>query len=133
MIFYTLHGAVYDRWRIRPPEAAGLQTWDVPLAPLSGDDFSESLSPLHRWRDKLTVIDGLSLATALDERRRDVNAHTLGHVHSLSARSTTAVADPEDPDFGRSVDQIIGTRLAAGVRRPSVEFGLGNIGEDRAL
>ena len=88
MIFYTLHGAVYDRWRIRPPEAAGLQTWDVPLAPLSGDDFSESLSPLHRWRDKLTVIDGLSLATALDERRRDVNAHTLGHVHSLSARST---------------------------------------------
>ena len=133
VIFYTLHGAVYDRWRIRPPEAEGRDSWDVPLAPLTADQFSDSLRPLHRWRERMTVVDGLSLLSAVDERRRDVNCHTLGHVHSLSARHTTAEADPDDPDFGRSVDQIIGGRLAGGVRRPSVEFALGNTGEDRAL
>ncbi len=133
ILFYTLHGAVYDRWRIRPPEAAGRETWDVPLGPLTAEELNDSLRVLYPWRDRLTVIDGLSLATALDERRTDINRHTLGHVHSLSARHTTAQADPGDPDFGRSVDQIIGRRLSGGVRRPSVEFALGNVSEDRAL
>lgn len=133
VIFYTLHGAVYDRWRIRPPEAGDRQSWDLSLAGLTEEEFSDSLRPLHPWRDRLSVVDGLSLATALDERRRDVNCHTLGHIHSLSARFTTAEANPDDADFGRSVDQIIGARLAGGIRRPSVEFALGNTGEDRAL
>lgn len=54
------------------------QSWDIPLAGLSREDFSYALEPLYEQRSKLLAIDGLSLTTSALDPYGD--AHARGYV-----------------------------------------------------
>src|SRR5690606_27275820 len=80
-------------------------------APLAEADFSEILRPLHGFRDRLMVLDGVGMATG---HMTGINEHEEGHATAL----TGTLAQPVDGGValanGPSIDQII----AAGVSEP---------------
>jgi hypothetical protein len=134
LLVYTHHGTVYDRWRIRTNQQPEDQDWGHGLDAVSEAEFSDVLRPLHRWRNKMTVFDGLSMTTAVEEARPNDNLHVTGHSHSLTG---AAVAPKDDgfggPVVGMSVDQIIAAHLADAGRLPSAEFVVGDVEFMQAL
>jgi hypothetical protein len=122
LIFYTLHGTVYDTWRMRPSGEPDNADWEFDLGGLGQEAFSEILAPLYDVRDRLLILDGLSMASA--EGDVLTNEHSRGQAHSL----TCVPVLPSGNDVvggGPSVDQLI----AAEIRRPelfaSLELGVG--------
>lgn len=134
LLVYTHHGVVYDRWRMRTRAQPEGQDWSHDLAGLAEAEFSDALRPLHPWRSKLAILDGLSMTTAIEEARPNDNLHVTGHAHSLTG---AAVAPKDDgaggPVVGTSVDQIIAGRLAGAGRLPSAEFVVGDVEFMQAL
>lgn len=122
LVFYTMHGCVYDTWRMRPGGRLGEEAWDAPLHDLSEAAFSPSLRPLWPWRDRISVIDGLALASPL--RDRAGFAHTLGILHGWTGAPIGVSAGypvPGAPSF----DQLLVPQLAAPWQVPSLELGVG--------
>ncbi len=124
VVFWTEHGAVHDTWRIRPNGESGDYTLD--LTTLAESDFSESLAPLWPVRDRIVVVDGLSMISAMV----DVPgfAHDVGAIHSLTGAPIQSSTDGALSASEASLDQVV----AATVRRPdrlgSLEFAVGGTG-----
>ena len=120
------HGWPYDSWRMRPSDAAQnvAQRWE--LSSFSESAWSQALRPLYRHRQRLNVIDGLSLASA--ELDLDGNRHDTGWIHAW----TGAQADFSGTDtrsVSASIDQLIARSIARNDRLPSLELALNDAQE----
>jgi hypothetical protein len=100
---YTPGGTVYDRWR-----PSGSET-SFTLGPI--------LSPLAPIQNKLMVVDGLSMHSAIGEQ----------HQAGIIAWLTGTPQSGEFRDFagGPSLDQVIASRISRGVRpHGSIEMAI---------
>ena len=100
------------------------QRWE--LSSFSESTWSQALRPLYRHRQRLNVIDGLSLASA--ELDLDGNRHDTGWIHAW----TGAQADFSGTDtrsVSASIDQLIARSIARNDRLPSLELALNDAQE----
>lgn len=111
VICYTEHGVVHENWAMRRgmPDNA---RWEYPLGALTEDELSPALRPLWRHRNKLAIIDGLAMATAIADPHGD--GHAKGWCSSLTggiARET--IEGIKSNAAHPSLDQVIGKALRA--------------------
>jgi Protein of unknown function (DUF1552) len=118
IVFFTQHGTVYPNWRMRPQGQGDSEAFTAELAPLAQPEFSQILQPLHAMRQKLTVLDGLAMASA--EADELINEHTKGTAHAL----TGARMQDETSAGGKSIDQLIADHIALEGRRRSLELAI---------
>lgn len=59
----TQHGTWYPNWAFNPAGLPEDQSWSFGLGATSVDELSPALAPLHAFRDRLTILDGLALAS----------------------------------------------------------------------
>ena len=117
VIFFTQHGTVYPNWRMRPAGNDGGADFEMDLHALGDPDFSPILQPLWAMRDKLLVVDGLSMATA--EADVPGNNHDIGTRHAL-----TGALLRNGAAGGASIDQIIANAIRAQGRMDSLELAV---------
>lgn len=109
LVFMTEHGTVYQNWRMRPGNLPEDTDWEAPLGALAEAEFSEILRPLHGFRDRMLVLDGVGMATG---HMTGINEHEEGHATCL----TGTLAQPVDGGValaaGPSIDQIVAAAVA---------------------
>ena len=120
------HGWPYDSWKMHPSDTAlnVAQRWE--LSSFGEAAWSQALRPLYRHRQRLNVIDGLSLASA--ELDLDGNRHDTGWIHAW----TGAQADFSGTDtrsVSASIDQLIARSISRNDRLPSLELALNDAQE----
>jgi hypothetical protein len=111
VILFTEHGVPHVNWNMHRGRPPG-ERWEYDLTGLAEADFSPCLRPLHRHRDKLLVVDGLSLATAIGDPYGD--DHAKGWCSALTgglARET--FQDVKSNATHESLDQVIVRGLRA--------------------
>ena len=109
VICYHQHGVPHARWDMHRGNPANAR-WEYPLGPLTEAEFSECLRPLYRHRDKTTVVDGLSLATAIADPYGD--GHAKGWVSSLTGGIARETIEGVKSNAAKpSLDQIIAAEL----------------------
>ncbi|MCB9636329.1 MAG: DUF1552 domain-containing protein [Sandaracinus sp.] len=128
--FITPHGMVPPQWQMRDP-ASLTRDHEIDLRSLAESEFSPIFRPLHPLRDKLLILDNLTMATSIAESGRvrngvghDGNEHHLGQAHLLT--STWAVQRPGSTAIGggRSLDQEIAAAVAVPGRLASRVYGV---------
>jgi len=122
LVFFTLHGTVYDQWRMHPPGAAVDKRWSRSLTELGAEDFSPVLRPLHPWRDRMSVYDGLSLVSAETERANV--RHIIGGLHALTG-ANTAIVSSAAVGSAPSIDQRVADVIARPDQFRSIELAVG--------
>ena len=107
VILFTQHAPWYDGWKIRLGDVPEDQHWRMPLPSLQSE-FSTSLQPLHPFRDRLMVVDGLALLSA--EVDSSGLRHELGQArtHRIVYEITGGVPLGMSP----SIDQIIASHVS---------------------
>lgn len=121
VVMFTQHGFVYDSFKMRPPGVDANADFDVDLGGVDDAEFSRVLRPLVGFKDRLTVVDGLAMASA--EGDIAVNEHDKGVRHALTAAKL--IDDPAGPQAGgASLDQIVARKIAVSGRLDSLEFGV---------
>jgi hypothetical protein len=120
IVLSTRHGVVYDNWRIRVDGLPDDQPWSLPLWGLSEAEFSPILRPLHGVRDRLTVLDGLSLATA--ELDIPGYRHEKGWVHAWTG-GRVLLDGSRIHARGPSIDQLVAAHVG-GPALPALELSL---------
>lgn len=129
--FTTQHGAPAQHWQMNP---AGLPTNTdgfVPLAGLSESEFSHVLAPLYEVRDKISILDGMAMISAMLDRQG--NGHGVSGAHLLTNSPAnfdmpfSGSGDSADPyPTASSVDQIIANSIVQpSGSLPSVLWGTG--------
>lgn len=101
---YLAHGAVMDRWL--PTGAGG----DLVLGP--------TMQSLGSWRDRLTVVSGLTLPAAY------VGEQTAGANHTRASRCWLTCAPLETGASPTSADQIAAAHIGQQTSLPSLELAL---------
>lgn len=122
VLFYTQHGTVYDTWKMlaghNPQER-----FDFDLGVAAEEDFSEGLRPLHPWRHKLAIVDGLALVSA------ELDTSDLRHVAAKATSLTGAGTEPIS-GFEFATSASIDQRIAEVISRPdrlrTLEIGIGH-------
>jgi hypothetical protein len=118
LLYFTPHGTVWDRWR---PSAGG--ETDFTLGPI--------LAPLERHRDRLVMVDGLSMESGTE--------YYIPHTYTMPLLWTGSPIDTSEGAFcredhggrcfgwntGVSVDQTIASRLDTVAPYPTIELGVG--------
>ena len=123
LVFFTLHGTVYDEWRMHPPGASLDQRWSRSLTDLAPEDFSTILRPLHPWRERMAVYDGLSLVSAETERANV--RHIIGGIHALTG-ANTAIVSSTAVGSAPTIDQRIADVIARPDQFRSIELAVGD-------
>jgi len=100
---YIPHGAVMDRWR--PPTAG-----ELTLTP--------TLASLEPWRDRLTVVSGLTLPAAY------VGEATAGANHTRSSRCWLTCMPLDTGNTPTSADQVAAAHIGQETPLPSLELAL---------
>jgi hypothetical protein len=100
---YIPHGAVMDRWR---PRAAG----ELELTP--------TLTSLEPWRERLTVVSGLTLPAAY------VGEATAGANHTRSSRCWLTCMPLDTGTSPTSADQVAAAHIGQETPLPSLELAL---------
>jgi hypothetical protein len=121
LILSTNHGVWYDGWKIRTGGEREDAAWSKPLQGLSASDFSEGLRPLHAYRDRMTILDGLSNATA--ELDLAGIGHAKGPIHAWTGN--WAWLEGATWSVGPSIDQIVAAEISRANRLPSLEAAAG--------
>ncbi len=119
----SYHGTVYENWRMRPGNPNEGAEWDADLATMAETDFSPILQPLHAYRDRMMVLDGLDLVTVKPQ------GGGIGHFMSpINAMTGSQVVDagPDSRATSPSLDQIIAQEIARPDHYASLEVGLGD-------
>lgn len=119
----SYHGTVYDNWRMRPGNPSLGSEWEADLTAMAEMDFSQILRPLHGYRDRMTVLDGLDLVTIKPQ------GGGIGHFLSpINAMTGSPVEDSASDSRATSpsIDQIIASAIARPDHYASLEVGLGN-------
>ncbi|MBM75965.1 MAG: hypothetical protein CMK59_11245 [Proteobacteria bacterium] len=122
IVVFTQHGTWYEGWKMRQGALPEDQHWDFQL-PSSIHEFSESLSPLHPFRDKMMVVDGLAMLSA--ELDGSGLRHELGQVHALTGANMKLLSGVP-LGSAPSIDQIIAAQIADPGQIPSLEYGIGD-------
>jgi hypothetical protein len=117
VILFTQHGLTYDTFKMRANGAGDTDAFELDLAALAESEMSEILRPLHPHRSKLTVVDGLSLASA--EVDIGGNGHDIGTRHALTGALLSGGAGG-----GPSIDQVVASRIALTGRINSLELAV---------
>lgn len=121
IVVFTQHGFVYDGFKMRPPGTSEGADFDVSLADVDDAAFSRILRPLAPFKRKLSVVDGLSLASA--EGDVSFNEHDKGTRGALTGApllQQNGVLGAGGP----SVDQLIARAIALPGRLDSLEFAV---------
>lgn len=123
LIFFTLHGTVYDNWKMKPGDGLLKKArWSASLNKLDASDFSPILRPLHPWRERMSIYDGLALVSA--ETERNHVRHIIGSLHAMTG-AHTAIVSADAVGGAPSIDQ----RIADAISRPdqfrSLELSVG--------
>ncbi len=132
VFFFTMQGINYDTFHMRPDGLGEDSDWEVRLDGEESPVWSEILEPLEAIRDRVLVLDGLSVPTALAEENA-VDPHAIGHVHTMSCRPTIPVGAAGAVSSGPSIDQIIASGIRRPDRVPSLEYAVGPLGVHRAF
>lgn len=119
VVMFTQHGFVYDSVKMRPPGVSEGADFDVDLGALDDSQLSRVMLPLAGFKDRVSVIDGIAMATA----EADVlfNEHEKGTRHALSAKN---IIEPGPQSGGPSFDQLIARKIAVSGRLDSLEFAV---------
>jgi hypothetical protein len=121
VVVFTQHGFVYNALAMRPGGVNVAGDFDADVSALEPSEFSRVLRPLAPWKRKLTVVDGLSLASA--EGDVAYNEHDKGTRGALTGapiwldNGTVSAGGP-------SIDQIIARQVAQPGRLDSLEFAV---------
>lgn len=126
IILFTQHGTVYGNWKMRAPGAGDGDPFSLDLGGLAASDMSEILRPLHAHRNKLLVVDGLSMASA--EADTIGNGHEIGTRHALTGSFLSGGAAG-----GPSIDQIVAPHIRVQGRLDSLELTVGGTANGGAV
>lgn len=122
LVLFTLHGTVYEQWKMHPPGTSTQARWTALLRQLGASDFSPILRPLHRFRDRMSVYDGLALVSA--ETERNNVRHIIGGLHALTG-APTAIVSTAAVGSAPSIDQRIADAIARPEQFRSLEVAVG--------
>ena len=122
VVMFTQHGFVYRNFRMRPAGTSDAADFDVALRDVAEAEWSRILAPLRPFQDKLTIVDGLSVASA--EADEVINEHEKGARHALTGKKMQRRADGGYTAGGPSIDQVIAQRIALPGRINSLEFAV---------
>ena len=114
------HGVTYDTWKIHPQEQSTAHDWELDLMTLTEENFSRALSPLYAHRQRMLMLDGISLATA--ELDMDGFRHETGWIQSWTGNWVSMNSDGFSSSDGigansASLDQLVASHIARGDRR----------------
>lgn len=124
LIFMTTqHGVWYPNWAFNPAGLPEDSSWSVDLAGTTVEEFSPSLAPLHPFREQLTILDGLSLASG-DVDPATALRHEIGEAQALSGDLVEMVAGAPLAS-APTLDQLIADHIARPDRLRSIEIGIG--------
>ncbi len=121
IVLSTSHGTVYDGWKMRPNGADANSAWSANLSGLTQADFSRALAPLHPYRSRLQVLDGLSMTSA--ELDLSGYRHEKGWLHAWTGawvHFTGSDLFSTQP----SIDQLVAAQVSRPDRLPSFELGV---------
>ncbi len=114
LFFITPHGMVPPTWHMRDDAMLGADH-ELDLTSMSEADFSETFQPLHRHREKLLLLDNLTMATSIAETARvvdgvghDANEHHLCQAHLMTGTWAVQREGSTAIGGGRSLDMVIG-------------------------
>jgi hypothetical protein len=138
LILTTQHGAPREHWKMNLPGLPANADGAVALSGVAEADLSYVLTPLYAVRNRLSVVEGLAMVSAMLDQPG--NNHGVSWAHLL----TTSPADYENPihtgggihPFARtmSIDQYIARQVSSADMIPSLElagggrFGSGPVG-----
>jgi Protein of unknown function (DUF1552) len=119
VFFVTPHGHVPKGWNMAIPNGDVNAFAERSLNGLSSADFSEVLRPLHAFRDRLLVVEGLAHTSVLQDIAEliksggDGNNHNVAVAHLLTGTRARQRAGGPCTGGGRSIDQELALRTAA--------------------
>jgi hypothetical protein len=119
VFFVTPHGHVPKGWNMAVPNGDPNALSERLLGGLAQSEMSEALRPLHSFRDRLLVIEGLAHTSVLQdiaERNKlggDANNHNVAVAHLLTADRAKQRAGGPCTGGARSIDQELARRLTA--------------------
>lgn len=123
VLFYTAQGTVPWRWSTNPAGHPADQVAVSEMAGWSEMDLSDILRPLHGWRDRISVVDGLALVSA--EADGDAFRHERAQAHSLTGGNAAWVGG--FPYGGEAtIDQRIADSISRADRYRSLEISVAN-------
>jgi hypothetical protein len=120
IILSSTQGSVYDHWTMKPEGMTG--PGELALSSLAANDFSRSLAPLHPYRDRLLLLDGLSMATA--DLDLPGYRHEKGWLHAWTG-TWAHFNGSELLSSAPSLDQLVAQEIARADRLGSLELDVG--------
>lgn len=117
VVVTSTQGCVYENWKMRPDGESDINDFSFDLAGLSQEQFSTCLRPLHRHREKLTVLDGLSLISGIASGKEP---HAAGGANALTGYSCDEVE--VRTAYGPSIDRLIADALGGESRFTSIDL-----------
>ena len=107
---YVPHGATMDKW--------------TPAQEGSGFEFSETLKPLEKLRDRICVVSNLAHPAASGV------GSDAGADHARSAAVFLSGAHPEKGSVhaGMTIDQVLAQHIGQDTPLPSLELGIEEVG-----
>lgn len=120
LILLNKQGCVPWRWRCDPYQRGDVDQVDD-WTGWTEAAFSDSLRPLHRWRHRITAVDGLGLVSAVAEGREQ--QHALSTSHILTGAPTLWYTG-RLLSSGPSVDQLVADDIALPERLHSLETAI---------
>jgi hypothetical protein len=128
IFFLTPHGHTPLGWNMPvsgPTDAFAERS----LLPLTPEDFSPILRPLHAFRDRLLVVEGLSHTSALEDIAEvmkssgDLNNHSVGVANVLTGTRALQISGSPCSGGARSIDQELALRTIGPGRFGSRVYG----------
>jgi len=129
VFFVTAHGHTPTSWMMPVPGGSTTAFCERTLTPMLQDEFSPVLQPLHPFRDRLLVVEGLAdtvnLANIADAQATggDNNNHSIAVAGLLTANRVRQQSGVPCTGGARSIDQELAVRTAAPGRFGSRVYG----------
>lgn len=129
VFFITAHGHTPNSWMMPIPGGSDSVVSERPLTPVTRDELGLMLRPLHPFRDRLLVVEGLSntvnLANISDALRdhTDPNNHSVAVASLLTGNRVRQQAGVPCTGGARSIDQELAVRTLAPGRFGSRVYG----------
>lgn len=129
LFFVTQHGLVPPAWHMRDRAMLG-RDHEFALGPVTEEEFSPIFRPLHRHRDKLLLLDNLSMSTSIAETARvrmgmghDGNEHHLCQAHLMTGTWSVQRSGATAIGGGISIDNHIGNVVRQPGRPSALVYG----------
>ncbi len=121
VFFVTQHGPYDSAWRMAPAGANEDVAWERSIVDVAQADWSPILAPLHRHRNRLLMLDGLSngalLHSPLTQYHQSGRATLLTNAHFVWDDGDRAIGG------ARSFDQIVADSIATPGQQPFIYCG----------